>query len=141
MSKYYDTELPVTVHVTYGGRHSGKTYREFEKLKTELTELKSDYSLVVAENKKLKSSIQDTYDSANDTCGELQQRIKKLEEENEYLKVFNKTLMNHNGDAARYIQDYCISEKTGRISDPDILEIYKLLSGGGEPVRKKGSEE
>lgn len=50
----------------------------------ELEELKLDYSAVVTsykkleeENKKLKSAMQDTYDSANDTCGELQQRIDK----------------------------------------------------------------
>lgn len=35
MSKYYDKELPVTVHVAYGCRHSGKTYSEFKKLKDE----------------------------------------------------------------------------------------------------------
>ena len=64
----------------------------------------------------------------------------ELKKENEYLKHFNKTLMNHNGDAARYIQDYCISEKTGRISDAHILKIYKLLSGGGEPRRVKEEE-
>ena len=51
---------------------------------TESEELKLDYSAVVTsykkleeENKKLKSAMQDTYDSANDTCGELQQRIDK----------------------------------------------------------------
>jgi predicted nuclease with TOPRIM domain len=59
---------------------------------TELEELKLDYSAVVSgykkleeENKKLKSAMKDTYDSANDTCGELQQRIKELEEENNKL--------------------------------------------------------
>ena len=50
---------------------------KIKDLEEELNELKSDYSLVVTENKKLKFSMQDTYDSANDTCGELQQRINK----------------------------------------------------------------
>ena len=57
---------------------------------TELEELKLDYSAVVTgykkleeENKKLKFAMQDTYVSANDTCGELQQRIDKIKE---YIK-------------------------------------------------------
>ena len=33
MSKYYDKELPVEVHVTLGERRAGVTYREIEKLK------------------------------------------------------------------------------------------------------------
>ena len=40
MSKYYNKELPVEVHVMYGGRRSGATYREIEKLRKENEELK-----------------------------------------------------------------------------------------------------
>lgn len=49
------------------------------------------------ENKKLKSAMQDTYDSANDTCGELQQRIDKAIEFIEETKcVFGTNLdMNY----------------------------------------------
>lgn len=83
MSKYYNKKIPIEINVVYGGRHYGKTYREFEKLKTRIEEL-------VKENKKLKFAMKDTYDSANDTCGELQQRIKELEEENKKLKETTK---------------------------------------------------
>lgn len=43
MSKCYDKELPVTVNVIYGGRQSGKTYREFKKLEEENKALKDDW--------------------------------------------------------------------------------------------------
>ena len=62
---------------------------------TDLEELKLDYSAVVTsykkleeESKKLKFAMQDTYDSANDTCGELQQKLKETIKE---LSLQNKT--------------------------------------------------
>lgn len=36
MSKYYNNVIPTEIHFVYGGRYSGKTYREFKKLEEEL---------------------------------------------------------------------------------------------------------
>lgn len=119
MSKYYDKELQVTVHVTYGGRYSGKTYREFRRLKEIIKQLEEEHKELVETN----------YNLATEKT--------KLEEKNKYLEDFSDSLLKNNGKAANYIIDHCISEKTGRINDPDILEIYKALSGGGEPVIKE----
>lgn len=44
---------------------------------TMITEIENYINNLQEENKRLKFTIQDTYDSANDTCGELQQRIDK----------------------------------------------------------------
>lgn len=83
MSKYYDNELPFTVHVTYGGRYAGRTYRELERLKTKLEELKSDYSNVVTECEKLRSqadNYKDLYNTINGRVNELMKYIDTLEE-------------------------------------------------------------
>lgn len=101
MSKYWTNNIPSEIHFIYGGRDSGKTYREFEKLKT---------------------------------------RIKELKEENKFLKGQRDNILNNVGKAANYILDNCISEETGRISDPDILKIYKFLTGGAVPIIKRGVE-
>jgi hypothetical protein len=71
----------------------------------------------------------------------LEKKIKQLEEENKDLYRQIDSIMKLNSDAAKYILDNCIDEKTGRISNPDILKIFKFLSNGGEPIINKGSEE
>lgn len=68
-------------------------------------------------------------------------QVKKFEEENKDLYRQIDSIMKLNSDAARYILDNCIDEKTGRIINPDILKIFKFLSNGGEPIINKGSEE
>ena len=92
MTKYYNKNIPIEISVADGGRHYGKTYREFEKIKTRIEELEK-------ENKRLKFAMQDTYDSANDTCGELQQRIDKAIE---YIEEYQDVLKEHNGDWLNY---------------------------------------
>ena len=67
-------------------------------------------------------------------------KIKQLEEENKDLYRQIDSIMKLNSDAARYILDNCIDEKTGRISNPDILKIFKFLSNGGEPIINKEEE-
>lgn len=59
-----------------------------ESLK-ELEDYKSRIEELEEENKRLKCCMQDTYDSANDICGELQQKIDKAIE---YIK--NKAIKN-----------------------------------------------
>ena len=75
----------------------------------------------------------DEYIELSNKYQRLSNRTEELEEENKFLIKQRDNIFRNNGDAARYIIANCISKKTGRISDPDILEIYKLLSGGGEP--------
>ena len=69
MKKYYDKELPDGVYVYYGGRQSGKTYREFKKLEEENKKLKEEHKELVETN----------YDLAI--------KKTKLEEENERLNT------------------------------------------------------
>lgn len=85
MTKYYNKDIPTEIHFVYGGRHSGKTYREYEKLKTRINEFeeehKRDYDLLIERHNKL----------FND--------YKELEEENnqykEYIKELKDSLMNY----------------------------------------------
>lgn len=65
MSKYYDKELPVTVHVTYGGRRSGVTYRETEKL--------------INENKMLRDSWDDMFHKWEREVNKVGKAIRYLE--------------------------------------------------------------
>lgn len=95
---------------------------EWDYGNTELEELKLDYSAVVTGYKKL------------------EEHNKELEEDNKFLREQRDNILNNAGKAANYIIDNCISEETGRISDPDILKIYKFLTGGAEPFIKRGEE-
>ena len=83
MSKYYNKEIPTEINCVYGGRQSGKTYYEFNKLEQRIRELEE-------ENKRLNFCMKDTYDSANDICSELQQRIDKaIEYINNYMPNYD----------------------------------------------------
>lgn len=42
MSKYYNKKIPIEINVVYGGRQSGKTYYEFNKIKQENIRLKEE---------------------------------------------------------------------------------------------------
>lgn len=42
MRKYYNKDIPTEIHVVYGGRHTGKTYYEFNKIKYENERLKKE---------------------------------------------------------------------------------------------------
>lgn len=100
MSKYYDKELPVTVHVTYGGRYSGRTYREVKRLKSKLEELKSNYSNVVTECKKLKSkaeNYEELYNTLMTRCNKLMKYIDTLEE----AKIITPLYANYIRDIVR----------------------------------------
>lgn len=46
MSKYYNKDIPTEIHFIYGGRHSGKTYYEFNKIKEENEKLKAEVNLL-----------------------------------------------------------------------------------------------
>lgn len=46
MTKYYNKEIPTEIHFIYGGRHSGKTYYEFNKIKEENERLKAEIDLL-----------------------------------------------------------------------------------------------
>lgn len=74
MKKYYNKEIPTEISVVYGGRHYGKTYREFEKIKTRIEELEE-------ENKRLKENQSgftlEEYTRILNDYQELQQRINK----------------------------------------------------------------
>lgn len=50
MSKYYNPEIPSKIHFIYGGKYTGKTYYEFNKLKKENQKLQE-------ENEKLNNII------------------------------------------------------------------------------------
>lgn len=132
MTKYYNKKIPIEISVVYGGRHYGKTYREFEKIKKRIEELEK-------ENKRLKFAMQDTYDSANDTCGELQQRIKELEEELYELKgdysivvTGYKKLQQRLNKAIEFINSTCCLLASGNYIDldkNDVVYLIKILKG------------
>ncbi len=53
MSKYYNNEIPSTIHFVYGGKNAGKTYHEFNKLKKEIQKLQEENEELKLENEKL----------------------------------------------------------------------------------------
>lgn len=116
MSKYYNKKIPIEINFVYGGRHYGKTYREFEKLKArikqleehnkelietnynlatkktkfeeELNKLRSDYSNVVTECEKLNSKAKNYEDLYNTLMTRCNKLIKYIDslEEDELIK-------------------------------------------------------
>lgn len=78
MSKYYDKELPDAVHVIYGGRYYGKTYREFKKLEEE--------------NIMLRDAWKDMLDSRDKLCNRIGKAIKYIEENVAVCAFGNKEL-------------------------------------------------
>jgi predicted nuclease with TOPRIM domain len=61
-------------------------YNQLEEYDKEIIKLSKEIKKLEEENKRLNLAMQDTYDSANDICGKLQQRIDKAIE---YIESYN----------------------------------------------------
>ena len=94
MKKYYNKEIPTEINCVYGGRHSGKTYYEFNKIIKENERLKAEIDLLndnrIYLNNKIDKAIEyiETTETYDDVIGYYLIKDSDIKEElQELLKI------------------------------------------------------
>lgn len=107
MTKYYNKDIPDKVHAMYGGRQSGKTYYEFNK--------------IIKENERLKEDLEAEKSTSSNLAKRILKALKLIEKNIE----LNNNFLSNTEVQLIYILDLIRNEN-------DVLNCLKEMLEGEE---------